>query len=76
MKLEQNAFCVLVKPLREGGEATSPIQSIYGEKIKVYANRHKTKGITRGSSKHKIQNYRHIGNAYAVIFIALRCLHV
>ena len=76
MILKKNAFCVLVKPLRDGGMKCYPIQSIHGDRIQVYADEHKLKGITTGSSKHKIQNYRHMGNAYAVILIALRYLHV
>lgn len=65
--LEKNAYCYLSKRFRYSGIKCSELMAIHGEKIKIYADKHKRKGVTEGSSKHRIQQYRHSGNAYAFV---------
>ena len=73
--LEVNAYCYLIKRFRFNGIRTSEIDALEGEKIKVYADKHVKKGITKGTSRHRIQLYRHSGNAYAFIAVQFRYLH-
>lgn len=73
--LEINAFCCTVKPLILNGIESDLPRSIYGDKIRVYADKHRSVMVNRGSSTHKIQNYRHSGHAYAYIMLPLKDLH-
>jgi len=75
-RLEINAYCSVSKKLRNGGNATSELPAIHGDKIRVLADKHDRIGLTTGSSRHKIQQCRHSGDAFAVILKPLRYLHL
>ncbi len=73
--LVRNAFCCIVKPLVMNGMDNDLPKSIYGDKIRVYADKHRFVKVNKGSSKHNIQNYRHSGHAGAYIILPLKGLH-